>query len=109
MEMDGGPAGTGEPSRTEPSREEAERGRQRALDKIRARLLLEKQRRIQEKQQAAIQSGILPPPNEWTREQLQQQQKEYEMVDAEVDAEAQQEFAAMSAEAQAHLLAEASK
>jgi hypothetical protein len=104
MEMDEEPAGTGEPSRAE-----AERGRQRALDAIRARLLQEKQRRIQEKQQAAIQSGILPPPNEWTREQMQQQQREYERVDAEVDAEAQQELAAMSVEAQAQLLAEASK
>jgi hypothetical protein len=102
METDGVPVGTEEPSGTETELE-----RQRALDTIRARLLLEKQRRIQERQQAAIQAGILPQPSEWTREQMQQKQREYEMVDAEVDAEAQKEFAAMSVEAQTQLLAAA--
>ncbi len=92
-------------------REETEREarRQRALDTIRGRLQLEKHRKLAERQKAAIQAGTLPEPHEWSEEQLRQGQRQVELLNAEVDAEAEQQFAALSDEAKAKLLEEASR
>ncbi len=91
-------------------RAEAEEAmRKRALDAIRGRLLLEKHRKLADKQKELIAAGLLPEPHEWTEEQLRQNQRQIEMFNAEVDAEAHREIAAMSSEARAQLLEAAAK
>jgi hypothetical protein len=105
-EVDGGAAVAEEARR----RAEAEETmRKRALDAIRGRLLLEKHRKLANKQKELIEAGQLPEPHEWTEEQLRQNQRQIELLNAEVDAEAEKEIAAMSNEARAQLLEAAAK
>jgi hypothetical protein len=100
-EVAGGAVEAGEAKR----RAEAEEAMQkRALDAIRGRLLLEKHRKLANKQKELIEAGQLPEPHEWTEEQLRQNQRQIELLNAEVDAEAEKEIAAMSNEARAQLL-----
>ncbi len=83
--------------------------RKRALDTIRGRLQLEKHRKLAEKQKELIVAGLLPEPHEWTEEQLRQNQRQDELSNAEVDAEAEREFAALAKEARAQLLEAAAR
>ncbi len=83
--------------------------RQRALDAIRGRIQLEKHRKLAEKQRELIAAGLLPEPHEWTEEQLRQNQRQIEISNAEVDAEVDREFSAMSSEAIAQLLEAAAR
>ncbi len=85
-----------------------ERKRQRALDTIRGRLLLAKNHKLAERQRQLIAEGTLPEPHEWTEEQLRQNQRQIEISNAEVDAEAERELLAMSPEARTQLLEAAS-
>ncbi len=83
--------------------------RQRALDTIRGRIQLEKHRKLAEKQKELVMQGILPEPHQWTEEQLRQNQRQIEISNAEVDAEVEREFSAMSSEAIAKLLEAAAR
>ncbi len=81
-----------------------ERRWQRALDTIRGRLLLAKTHQLAERQRQLIAEGALPEPHEWTEEQLRQNQRQIEISNAEVDAEAEKELLAMPPEARTRLL-----
>ncbi len=118
METDPKPAGEymdaarGTAAAAEAARQPAADGdakKQRALDAIRGRIQLEKHRKLAEKQRELIAAGILPEPHEWTEEQLRQNQRQIEISNAEVDAEVEREFAAMSSEAIAQLLEAAAR
>ncbi len=89
--------------------EAEDRKKKRALDVIRGRVQQEKDRRLAEKQRELIAAGLLPEPHEWTEEQLRQNQRQVEISNAEVDAEVEREFAAMSSEAIAKLLEAAAR
>ncbi len=103
-------AGGGAAAEEARQRAEAEETmRKRALDAIRGRLRLEKHRKLAEKQKDLIAAGLLPEPHEWTEEQLRQNQRQIELFNAEVDAEAEREIAALSSEARAQLLEAAAR
>ncbi len=82
---------------------------QRALDTIRGRLQLAKNHKLAERQRQLIEEGLLPEPHEWTEEQLRQNQRQVEVSNAEVDAEAERELSAMSHEARTQLLEAAAR
>ncbi len=82
---------------------------QRALDTIRGRLQLAKNHTLAERQKQLIAEGLLPEPHAWTDEQLRQNQRQIELSNAEVDAEAERELSAMSHEARTQLLEAAAR
>ncbi len=81
----------------------------RALDTIRGRLQLAKNHKLAERQRQLIAEGKLPEPHAWTEEQLRENQKQIELSNAEVDAEAERELRAMSQEARTQLLEAAAR
>ncbi len=86
------------------SRDDARR--QRALDKIRARLLLEKTRKAAEMQAKAVAEGTAPEPHLLSKEQLEENQRRVEATNREVDVEAERELASMSREQLARFMEE---
>jgi hypothetical protein len=78
--------------------QEAKGRRNRVLDLIRGRLLVEKNRLATEQQAAAIKAGTMLEPHLWTEDQLQANRKGIEESNRAVDAEAERRLAEMSDE-----------
>ncbi len=78
--------------------------RQRALDKIRARLQQEKVRKAEELQAKAAEGGAPPEPHLLSQEQLDENRRRMEAANREVDEEAEKELAAMSREQLAKIM-----
>ncbi len=84
--------------------QETQNRRNRVLDLIRGRLLVEKNRLAAEQQAAAIKAGTMLEPHLWTEEQLQANRRGIEESNRAVDAEAERRLAEMSEEQMAMAL-----
>ncbi len=80
--------------------------RQRALDRIRARLQQEKNRKAAEVQAKAIAEGVMAEPHLLSKEQLEENQRRVEATNREVDEEAERELASMSKDQLARIMEE---
>ncbi len=80
--------------------------RQKILDRIRARLQYEKNRKATELQAKAVEEGAAPEPHLLSREQMEENQRRVEAANREVDEEAERELASMSKDQLARILEE---
>ncbi len=105
MELEGSSPKAEAASRTEEAAG-GEAQRQKVLDRIRARIQLEKNRKAAELQAKAVEEGGVPEPHLLSKEQLEENQRRVEAANREVDAEAERELASMSKEQLARVMEE---